>query len=104
MQKGIRILLDCICGKSHGFDVSIANFDLHCTDASFRFVSIQDDTIVLAEKDKTEYCNCCRKESKPIVTPLVDSFMRTSYVQTPVQSYPAAEDLLTRFAKYVEAS
>ena len=51
----------CICGATDSVVTTIEQFDLHCRNASYKFVGLEDDQIMLEEIDKSDSCPKCRK-------------------------------------------
>lgn len=61
--NNIKILSSCKCGHQQPeMTVSIDAFDQYCLDATYVFVDIKDDYVILREipELKTNSCDACR--------------------------------------------
>ena len=57
----------CVCGATDSVVTTIEQFDLHCRNASYKFVGLEDDQIMLEEIDKSDSCPKCRKTHMSIL-------------------------------------
>ena len=63
-MRSVILFHYCKCGNCDSTVISIPQFDLLCLDSNFKFVGIEDDSIMLKEVERSDSCPKCRNEKR----------------------------------------